>query len=155
MGQEEHNTTTRATTSTEHHVNHMTTCSFPLPKTSQLQAVQQSEKSDCLARFARFTRGTGHSATATVCGGDQVDQVHQAHLQRSICSGNRAAAMMPDREWSHGLHVITIKITHVMRDSHGAPPPTLLFLRCSHSRMMSSASVQHLCFPTRKRLVSS
>ena len=25
----------------------------------------------------------------------------KAHLQRSTCSGTRAAAMMPDREWSH------------------------------------------------------
>ena len=36
--------------------------------------------------------------------------------------------MMPDREWSHGLHVRTPKITHVLRDSQGAPPPILPLL---------------------------
>ena len=50
-----HNTTTCATTFTKH-VNHMTSCSFPPPRTSQLQAVEQSEKSDCLARCASFTK---------------------------------------------------------------------------------------------------
>ena len=35
----------------------------------------------------------------------------------------------------------------------GAPPPALLFLRCTHSEMMSSASVQHLFVPTHKQLV--
>ena len=58
MGQEERNTTTCATTCTEHHVNHKTTC----PRTSRMQATSHIrrltgvKKSVCLARCARFTR---------------------------------------------------------------------------------------------------
>ena len=37
-------------------VNPLTTCSFPAPRTLQLQAVELSEKNDCLARCARFTK---------------------------------------------------------------------------------------------------
>ena len=84
--------------------------------------VDRIEKSDCLARFTRVWPATARRHQHVE---DQVDQVHQAHLQRSTCSGTRAAAMMPDRGWSRGLHVSTPKITHVLRDSQGAPPPAL------------------------------
>ena len=82
----------------KHHVNHMTTCSFPPPRTSQLQAVDPSEKSDCLARCARFTKRATpdhgqqlhvhpccrlyelfeDQAPNATCHGH--DQVHHAHL---------------------------------------------------------------------------
>ena len=41
----------------------------------------------------------------------------------------------------------------VLRDSQGAPPPALLFLRSSHSETESSASVQHLFVSTHNQLV--
>ena len=73
----------------------MTTCSFPLPKTSQLQAVEQSETSDCLAGCARFTKRAtcttrpqrdGSSERKIRCPMrtcDADDQVHHAHLSNT------------------------------------------------------------------------
>ena len=100
-------------------MNHMTTWSFPLPKTSQLQAVEQSEKSDCLARCARFTK----RATCTrqpqsdgssewkircpMCTCDGDDQVHHAHLsgiatQIASCGSDNGGRGIDNKNTSDG-----------------------------------------------------
>ena len=60
--------------------------------------------------------------------GQQAAQVHQAHLQRSTSSGTRAAAMMPDREWTHGLHVPLCLICLARFTRRASSSPALLAL---------------------------
>ena len=78
-------------------------------------------------------------------------EICKAHLPRP-CSSSVPPPAPPASssaaQWGlmmHGLrHANSMAcncLVTVMRDSQGAPPPALLFLRCSHSRMMSCASV--------------
>ena len=60
--------------------------------------------------------------------GQQAAQVHQAHLQRSTSSGTRAAAMTPDREWTHGLHIPQCHICLARFTRRASSSPALLAL---------------------------
>ena len=97
----------------------MTTWSFPLPKTSQLQEVEKSEKSDGLARCARFTQratwttqpqSDGSSewkirCPMRTCDGD--DQVHHGHLsniatQIASCGSDKEGRGIDNKNTSDG-----------------------------------------------------
>ena len=181
------------------------------------------EKSDCLSRFARFTRGAGSSmwkirsirctrrtwtlhqkttyphpyewsrhtrgallktdtcpcvlsqvfswnTSRTNCKArDLVREVNRQDMKFNIASAPAGFDSPAPLEPSTGCRNDCLftrdffflkKKTKIKQDQcdclarlQGAPPPTLLFLRSSHSEMMSSESVQHLFVPTHKRLV--
>ena len=133
-------------------MNHMTTC----PRTSRMQATSHiprltEVRRAIVLRDLRDSQGGPATTRRQQHVEDQVDQVHQAHLQRSICSRTGAAAMMPDLEWSYGVHVGTPR-SHMsceIREARFLQPSSSC---AAHSKMMSSESVQHLFISTHNRL---